>query len=230
MGEHRLDRREKTGGTEKRKLQERGGQKQAAEEQAGGKQSFLPAFFIPRSARRGRREHRRGEGQAQGVGEAEQEGEKPQQESVERFFGFRSEEAVRRVKAPEKEGVIQVLRHKGEGEQEIRGQGQDQEGKDDMGGLLQDPAGQEEGGDQGRREKHRVEGGNQAKAEEGIGEEGEGGQEKGIKDGPAVNGLGQEGEGAVKEIAGKQEGGLLGEGEGEAVVKGEEDPGGGGNN
>ena len=81
---------------------------------------------------------------------------------------FRSEETVGGVKTPEDQRKIQVFRHKGQGEEQVRGESQDQKGKDNLPVFLQYPAGQKVAGDQGGGNEQRVESGNQLCAQDTV--------------------------------------------------------------
>ena len=83
---------------------------------------------------------------------------------------------------PEEQGIIQVFRHEGEGEEQIRGQGQGKQGQHDMGILLQDAFGKEITGDQGRRDQEGIEGGDETGAKQAVTYRIEGRKKQGIKE------------------------------------------------
>ena len=163
------------------KAGEQEGNQNARDETAEGKQGFLPAaFFIPQ--RRGKRHRDRGDpGGADFLGEVKQEAENTEQESVD-GFSFRSEETVSGVKAPENQGQVQILRHKGQGEEQVRGEGQDKQGKNDLPVFLQDPAGQEIAGNQCGRNEKGIESGDQPGTQDPVGNRVEGRKQKGIEE------------------------------------------------
>ena len=163
------------------KAGEQEGNQNARDETAEGEQGFLPAaFFIPQC--RGKRNRNRSDpGGAYFLGEVKQKTENAEQESVDRF-SFRSEETVSGVKTPENQGQVQILRHEGQGEEQVRGESQNQKGKDNLPVLLQDPAGQEIAGNQGGRNEQGIENGDQLRAQDPVGNRMEGRKQKGIKE------------------------------------------------